>query len=67
MRAKRNTVREKKYMLKTEVDAIQSVDDLIRMENDPMKCEVLMNIRKLVCRLWYQSQKYQPRQDQMKD
>lgn len=67
MRAKRNAVREKKMVLKTEVDAIQAVDDLIRMENDPVKCEVLMNIRKLVCRLWYQSPRFQPRQEQMKD
>ncbi len=67
MRAKRNTVREKKLALRTEVDVVQAVDDLIRMENDPEKREVLMNIRKLVCRLWYQSPKFQLKQEQIKD
>lgn len=52
-----NTVRKKKYMIKTEIDAIQAIDDLISLENDSEKTEVLKNLRKLVSKLWYQSQK----------
>ena len=57
MKTKNDSVRKKKYMIKTEIDAIQTIDDLIRLENDPEKSEVLKNLRKLVSKLWYQSQK----------